>query len=189
MKKISAFIAALTTTGLLSPSYSYAGAAPDNPRILFTQSELSIFKEYERSANDFSNEGITFDPDINGDGTFDICDVFELKLYSDRFTYCFEKYGRDQTKYTELEELYGGEAAERILSCYGAEGSFRFMPVMSGGTNPQNSAGAQILARYYLYKNNSYPSESELYTELDNRNFISSTSEEDISNFALSSLM
>lgn len=180
MKKISAFIAALTTTGLLSPVLSYADATPDSQRIMFTQSELSLFKEYERS----NDEGIILDPDINGDGIFDICDVFELNLYGERFTYCFEKYGRDQTKYTELEELYGGEAAERILKCYGAEGSFRFMPVMSGGTDPHNSAGAQILARYYLYKNNSYPSESELYTELENRSFISLTSEADINNFA-----
>lgn len=175
MKKITAFIAALTTTGLLSPTPSYAVSPPDGHRIMFTQSELNMFKEYEDG---------TYDPDINGDTTFDICDVFELRLYGERFMYCFETYGYDQSKYTELSEQYSKEAANRILKCYNAEDSFRFMPVSSGGTDPNNPTGAQILARYYLYKNGSFPSDSEVFSELQNRSFIAPTSESDIASFA-----
>ncbi len=175
MKKISAFIAALTATGMLSPSFTYADASPDVHRVLFTQNEMNMFREYEEG--DYSS-------DINGDGEFDICDVFELRLYGKRFMYCFDKYGHDQSKYAELSEQYSREAADRILRCYGSEGAFRFMPVSSGGTDPHDTTGATILARYYLFKNDSYPSDSEIFSALESRSFISSVDKTDIESFA-----
>lgn len=188
MKKISAFITALTLTASLSPVNTYADVQNKEHKIMFTQNELYMFREYESEESvDVNGDGIfditAIDPDINGDGVFDICDVFELRLYAERFTYCFEKYGSDQRKYAELEELYGGKANERILECFGANGAFLYMPVSAGDVDKDSSEGAKILARYYLYKNNSYPSESEIYSALENREFISSVSSNDIDSF------
>lgn len=188
MKKITAFVTILAMSGALPNMYASAGTVPNEHNIKFSQSELCIFKEYERTGPiDKNGDGIideiSVDPDINGDGTFDICDVFELRLYGERFEYCFKKYGHDQSKYDELAAFYSEEAADRILRCYNAEGSFRFMPVSAGGTDPDRSYGAQMLARYYLYKNGDYPTENEIYSALTDRVFISSVSTSDIEGF------
>ena len=165
MKKISAFITALTLTVSLSPENFFAEASNGEKQIMFTQSELYQFKCY----------GNELSPDINGDEVFDICDVFELKLYSDRFCECFEKYGYDQSKYTELSKHYSQSACGRILKCYNAEGEFTFMPV--------GKEGAEYLTRYYLYLNGTYPSDDEIYSSLQNRAFFTTANDEDIAEF------
>ena len=165
MKKISAFITALTLTVSLSPENFFAEASNGEKQIMFTQSELYQFKCY----------GNELSPDINGDEVFDICDVFELKLYSDRFCECFEKYGYDQSKYTELSKHYSQSACGRILKCYNAEGEFTFMPV--------GKEGAEYLTRYYLYLNGTYPSDDEIYSSLQNRAFFTTANDEDIVEF------
>ena len=165
MKKISAFVTAITLTSSLLPTNILANASDNESIIMFTRNELYQFKCY---ANELS-------PDINGDGVFDICDAFELKLYSNRFCESFEKYDYDQSKYTELAELYSRSASERILECYNAEGVFTFLPV--------GKEGAEYLSRYYLYLNGSYPSDDEIYSSLENRKYFTSADDEDIAEF------
>ena len=151
MKKLTAFLAAVELLAPLMPGDAHAVS----DRIKFSGNELYMFNEYESGH---------ISPDINGDGSFDIGDVFELKLYSVHFADCFERYGYDQELYTDMRELYSDTAAKHIGKCYGTEDWYTFTPV--------GAEGANILAGYYLYKNGGYPTSDEIYDYMMSYTFL-----------------
>lgn len=151
MKKLTAFLAAVELLAPLMPGDAHAGS----DRIKFSGNELYMFNEYESGH---------ISPDINGDGSFDIGDVFELKLYSVHFADCFERYGYDQELYTDMRELYSDTAAKHIGKCYGTEDWYAFTPM--------GAEGANILAGYYLYKNGGYPTSDEIYDYMMSYTFL-----------------